>query len=430
MIPMPQPLAYRMRPTHIDHLIGQSHIIGKGTALYHMISKGHVPSLLLYGEPGIGKTSIASAIAGTIDAPFVLLNATTTGKKDIERAVKEAEKTEGPFILAVDEVHRFTKVQQDALLPHLESGLITLIAMTTENPYHSVVPAIRSRCSMIKQLKRLTEIDVTEALKRALTDREKGVGEMDLKISDEVLSKIASGTNGDVRSSLNVLEAASFASVDGEIQEKTIHEFLKGKGFSHDRDGDGHYNVLSAFQKSIRGSDVDASLHYLARLIQAGDDTSIIRRLKVIAFEDIGIASKETVSFVCHACDSVRELGFPEARIPLANAVVSLCLAPKSNSSYVALDHALADVENGNVGEIPMHLRDAHYASAKKLGHGEGYRYPHDSQVGSFGGWVRQDYLPETLSNRQYYHPKKAGDEAKMAAIHEKLKGAQHGRNG
>lgn len=421
-----QPLAYRMRPTHIDEIVGQKHIIGKNTALYNMITSNKVPSLLLYGEPGIGKTSIASAIAGTVDTPFALINATTSGKKDIENVVKQAEK-EGAMILAIDEVHRFNKVQQDALLPHVESGLITLIAMTTENPYHSVLPAVRSRCSMIKQLKRLEIEDIVALLKRALADKERGLGDKEIVINEEVLEFIAASTNGEVRSSLNILEMAVYATKQDEkgvydVTTETVQEFTENKGFNHDKDGDSHYNVLSAFQKSIRGSDADAALHYLGRLIIAGDDTSIIRRLKVIAFEDIGNAAPEIVSYVCHACDSVRELGFPEARIPLANAVVALCLAPKSNTAYKALDAALADIEAGNIGEVPMHLRDAHYASASKLGHGVGYKYPHNYQVGSYGGFVPQQYLPDLLKDRQYFHPIEAGQEKQMKAIYYKLR--------
>lgn len=424
------PLAYRMRPQNLDEIVGQQHIIGEKTALYNMIKSGKVPSLLLYGEPGIGKTSIANAIAGTVDTPFTLLNATTSGKKDIESAVKVAQ-AEGAMILAIDEVHRFGKVQQDALLPHVESGLITLIAMTTENPFHSVLPAVRSRCSMIKQLTRLEVADIVTLLKRALTDEERGLGNENIEVTDEILAYISSATNGEVRSSLNVLEMSTYATPENDkgirlITLDTVKEFLDNKGFSHDKGGDSHYNVLSAFQKSIRGSDTDAALHYLGRLIEAGDDTSIIRRLKVIAFEDIGIADKQTVSFVCDACDSVRELGFPEARIPLANAVVALCLAPKSNSAYKALDVALADIRAGQVGEIPPHLKDSHYASANLL-HPElkEYRYPHDTQIGGFGGWIPQQYLPDLLKARQYYKPLEAGQEKQMKAIYEKLKNSK-----
>jgi putative ATPase len=413
-----------MRPTHIDEIVGQQHILGKNTALYNMIKSGKVPSMLLYGEPGIGKTSIASAIAGTVDIPFALLNATNAGKKDIEEVVKQATKN-GPMILAIDEIHRLNKLQQDVLLPTLESGVITLIAMTTENPFHSVLPAIRSRCSMIKELKRLTMNEIVSILKKAISDKEKGLGRFSIEISDDVLELIGTATNGEVRSSLNTLEMSMYATkeIDGvyKITEDVVKEFLQNKGFNHDKDGDGHYNVLSAFQKSIRGSDVDAALHYLARLIEAGDDTSIIRRLKVIAFEDIGIASQETVNFVCNACDSVRELGFPEARIPLANAVVALCLSSKSNSAYVALDSAIADIQSGNVGEIPKHLKDSHYASASLLGNGVGYQYPHNSPLGTFGGWVKQQYLPDLLKNRQYYHPLEAGQEKTYKQIYEKL---------
>lgn len=418
---MNEPLAYRMRPTHIDEVAGQKHIIGPETSLYKMIKNGKVPSILLYGEPGIGKTSIANAIAGTVHVPFMLINATTSGKKDIEKAVERAEK-EGALILAIDEIHRFNKLQQDALLPHLERGIITLIGMTTENPFHDVNPAIRSRCGMIKQLKRLDQKDITEVLKRAINDREKGLGDIQVEIEDSTLQLIAQGVNGEVRSALTILEMSVNACLedDGEFADVTVDivkEFLANKGFNHDKSGDGHYNVLSAFQKSIRGSDVNAALHYLGRLIEAGDETSIIRRLKVIAFEDIGLANPQAVMFTCMACDSVRELGFPEARIPLADAVVMLCLSPKSNTPYKALDMALADIQAGNVGEIPMHLRDAHYASASKLGHGVGYLYPHDFQ----GGWVNQQYLPDLLKDRHYFEPKDSGSEAKYGEIYRKL---------
>jgi putative ATPase len=406
-----------MRPTHIDEIAGQKHIIGEDTALYKMIKSGKVPSILLYGEPGIGKTSIANAIAGTANVNFEIINATNSGVKDIEEIVKRAEKN-GPTVLAIDEVHRFNKTQQDKLLPHVEKGLITLVGMTTENPYHRVQPAVRSRCGVIKQLKRLEPKDIIDVLKRALNDPGKGLGDMQISVSDEILHLIATGTNGEVRSSLNVLEMAAYAADDGVISETTVKEFLEHKGFNHDRDSDGHYNALSAFQKSIRGSDVDAALHYLARLIEAGDDTSIIRRLKVIAFEDISISDPETVIFVCQACDSVRELGFPEARIPLAAAVVKLCLTTKSNSAHVALDLAIADIKAGNVGEIPMHLRDTHYASASKLGH-VGYKYPHDYPQANMGGWVKQQYLPDLLKDRKYYTPIDAGKEKFNAQVYQ-----------
>jgi putative ATPase len=425
-----QPLAFRMRPTHIDEIVGQKHIIGENTGLYKMIKSGKVPSMLLYGEPGIGKTSIANAIAGTTHMNFELINATNTGKKDIEEVIKNAFKN-GPTVLAIDEVHRLTAPQIEVLLPHTESGLITLIAMTTGNPFHSVLPSIRSRCGTIKQLKRLEPEDIVVVLKRAIADKARGITEFDVEATDEVLNLIATGTNGEVRAALNVLELAVYASDklgSGRVVllKETVMEFLENKGFSHDRDGDAHYNVLSSFQKSIRGSDVNASLHYLARLIEAGDDTSIIRRLKVIAFEDIGIADPEAVIFTCMACDSVRELGFPEARIPLANAVVRLCLSPKSNSAYVALDAAIADIKAGNIGEIPMHLRDSHYASASKLGHGQGYLYPHNYQHTNFGGWVAQQYLPDLLKDREYFEPKDAGKEKQLGVVHKGLKDIQN----
>ncbi|MEZ2716922.1 replication-associated recombination protein A [Niallia circulans] len=419
-----EPLAYRMRPTNLDEVVGQKDIIGKTTSLYKMIKNGHVPSMLLYGEPGIGKTSIAFAIAGTTKLPFIALNATTSGKKDVEAVVDEARLT-GKVILFLDEIHRFNKAQQDYLLPHVERGDIVLIGATTENPYHDVNPAIRSRCGQIKQLKRLTDDDIEELLHRALQD-EKGLANLSIQISKEQIAKIAKGTNGDARKSLTLLESIVYSSDKEEdvfiIKDDTIDQMIEKVGVFGDKKGSHFYNLLSSLQKSIRGSDVDAALYYLAHLLETGDLVAVNRRLLVIAYEDVGLANTSVGNNVLAAVTASERLGLPEARIPLSVTVVEMCLSSKSNAAYKALDAAIADVRNGRVGDIPMHLRDGHYEGSKKLGH-VGYIYPHDYPIGTFGGWVDQEYFPEKLKGTQYYHPTEAGEEKKLGAIYDRLKG-------
>lgn len=418
-----EPLAYRMRPTNLDEIVGQKEIIGKKTSLYKMIQNGHVPSMLLYGEPGVGKTSIAFAIAGTTKIPFIALNATTSGKKDIEAVVEETRIT-GKVILFLDEIHRFNKAQQDYLLPHVERGDIILIGATTENPFHDVNPAIRSRCGQIKQLKRLTVDDILELLHRALQDEKKGLGQLQIRIGEEQIKKIALGSNGDARKSLTILESVVYSStMEGDtfvVDEETIDDLVDKIGVYGDKKGSNFYNLLSCLQKSIRGSDVDAALYYLAHLLEIGDLTAVNRRLLVIAYEDIGLANTAVGNNVLAAVTSSERLGLPEARIPLSVAVVEMCLSSKSNSAHVALDRAIQDIRNGNVGDIPMHLRDAHYGGAKVLGH-VGYKYPHDYPIGAFGGWVKQDYLPKELLGTQYYVPTEAGEEKRLAGIYKKL---------
>ncbi len=416
-----EPLSYRMRPQNIDEVVGQKHVIGKGTALYKMIINGYVPSILLYGPPGVGKTSIAKAIAGTVKIPFEAINATTAGKKEIEQAVDIA-RGEGKLILFIDEVHRFNKAQQDYLLPHVERGLITLIGATTENPFHDVNPAIRSRCGQIKELKALEAKDIKDLILRALSDKERGLGNMDIHIADESIDLIASATGGDARSALTVLEEVVQASKEHEAQPIVIEgalvkECVQSKGFSHDKKGDIYYSLLSSLQKSIRGSDVSAALHYLARLIEGGDLTAICRRLLVIAYEDISLAAPEIGGRTVAAIQAVERLGLPEARIPLANIVIEQCLSPKTNSAYKAIDAAIEDVRNGLIGEIPSHLKDAHYSGAAQLGHGAGYKYPHDYPT----SWVYQQYLPDKLTGKTYYNPKANGQEKYFAKVNDRL---------
>ncbi|GEN84678.1 recombinase RarA [Sporosarcina luteola] len=419
-----EPLAFRMRPKNIDEIAGQQHIIGKDTALYRMITKGHVPSMLLYGEPGIGKTSLAYAIAGTSQMPFIALNATVSGKKDVEEVVAEARIT-GKVILFLDEIHRFNKLQQDTLLPHVEKGSIVLIGATTENPFHDVNPAIRSRCGEILQLKRLETEDLITLLNRALNDEERGLGKTSIKMNDAQIRKIAEGVNGDARKALTLLESIISASdeEDGTItvEDWLIDNLIGRIGLVGDKKGSHHYNLLSALQKSVRGSDVNAAIFYLANLLETGDLVAVSRRLLVMAYEDIGLASPEVGPHVLAATEAAVRLGMPEARIPLANAVIEMCLASKSNSAYKALDAAIRAINDGKTGDIPLHLRDTHYAGAAELGHG-GYQYPHDTPIGSFGGWVNQQYLPDKIKDIEFYEPVLAGDEKKLAGIYERLK--------
>jgi putative ATPase len=410
-----------MRPENIDEIIGQEHLVGKGKMIERMVKAKHLSSMILYGPPGIGKTSIATAIAGSTKTAFRKLNAVVNNKKDMEIVAEEA-KMSGKVILILDEVHRLDKAKQDFLLPYLEDGKIILIGATTSNPYHAINPAIRSRCQIF-ELKPLEADDIKTALERALKDETKGLGKYRAVISKEALMHFASSCAGDVRSALNALELAVISTDPGENGEIHVtldiaEECLQKKSFVHDKDGDAHYDVLSAFQKSIRGSDVNAALHYLGRLIEAGDLISINRRLLVIAYEDIGLASPQAGARTLAAIEATERLGLPEARIPLANAVIELCLSPKSNSAYKALDAAIADIRSGKSGEIPAHLKDAHYKGAEKLGRGIDYRYPHDFE----NGWVKQQYLPNSLKNKKYYDPKQTGKfELSLSQIYEKL---------
>jgi putative ATPase len=410
-----------MRPENIDEIIGQEHLVGKGKMIERMVKAKHLSSMILYGPPGIGKTSIATAISGSTNTAFRKLNAVVNNKKDMEIVAEEA-KMSGKVILILDEVHRLDKAKQDFLLPYLEDGKIVLIGATTSNPYHAINPAIRSRCQIF-ELKPLEAADIKTALERALKDEKKGLGKYRTVISEEALMHFASSCAGDVRSALNALELAVISTdpdENGEIHVSldTAEECLQKKSFVHDKDGDAHYDVLSAFQKSIRGSDVNAALHYLGRLIEAGDLISINRRLLVIAYEDIGLASPQAGARTLAAIEATERLGLPEARIPLANAVIELCLSPKSNSAYKALDAAIADIRSGKSGEIPAHLKDAHYKGAEKLGRGIDYQYPHDFE----NGWVKQQYLPNSLKKKKYYDPKQTGKfELSLSQIYEKL---------
>ncbi|PTE68023.1 recombinase RarA [Staphylococcus devriesei] len=399
-----EPLASRMRPTNIDEIISQQHLVGPKGIIRRMVETKKLSSMIFYGPPGIGKTSIAKAISGSTEYKFRQLNAVTNTKKDMQLVVEEA-KMSGQIILLLDEIHRLDKAKQDFLLPHLENGKIVLIGATTSNPYHAINPAIRSR-AQIFELYSLNDDNVRLALNRALEDERRGLKTYHPDVDEEALTYFSTQSNGDVRSALNALELAVLSA---EVIDNTRHvtledakDCLQKGAFVSDKDGDMHYDVMSAFQKSIRGSDVNAALHYLARLIEAGDLPTIVRRLLVISYEDIGLASPSAGQRTLAAIQSAERLGFPEARIPLSQAVIELCLSPKSNSAIKAIDGALSDIRKGKVGQIPDHLRDGHYAGAKELGRAIDYKYPHDYE----NGHVVQQYLPNNLKDKIYYEPK------------------------
>ncbi|MCP8616970.1 replication-associated recombination protein A [Salirhabdus salicampi] len=416
-----KPLAYAMRPQNIDEIIGQKHLVGQGKMIRRMVEANRLASMILFGPPGTGKTSMAMAIAKSLNLPYKMLNAVVDKKKDMEIVVEEA-KFSGQMVLILDEVHRLDKAKQDFLLPHLERNLITLIGCTTSNPYHSINPAIRSRCHLF-ELHKLDGEDIKQGLLYALQDDKKGLGDGNVQITDDALNHFAFASNGDMRSALNGLELAVISTKSDQngiihIDLATAEECMQKKSFSHDKGGDAHYDVLSAFQKSIRGSDVNAALHYLGRLIEAGDLDSIARRMVVCAYEDIGLANPQAGPRALAAVEAAERVGFPEARIPLSVAVVELCLSPKSNTAYKALDEALQDIRSGKSGDIPMHLKDAHYKGANEIGRGIDYLYPHNYEQ----GWVKQQYLPNSIKHKTYYQPKDTGKfEAALKKVYENI---------
>ncbi|CQR46938.1 Replication-associated recombination protein A [Paraliobacillus sp. PM-2] len=400
------PLAYRMRPSHIDHIIGQEHLVSEGKMIRRMVEANRLASMILFGPPGTGKTSMAIALAKSLHMRYKLLNAVVDKKKDMEIVIEEA-KMSGQLVVVLDEVHRLDKAKQDFLLPHVESNLITLIGCTTSNPYHSINPAIRSRVHLF-ELERLEPDDVKVAINRAIVDKQNGLGNLPIHISNDAYTHFAQAANGDLRAALNGIELAAYSTPKDQQGRINLTLYIaeacmQKKSFSHDKNGDAHYDVLSAFQKSIRGSDVNAALHYLGRLIEAGDLESIARRMIVCAYEDIGVANPQAGPRALAAVEAAERVGFPEARIPLSVVVVELCFSPKSNSAYMALDQALADIKHGDIGDIPPHLKDAHYQGAKSLGRGIDYQYPHQYE----SGWVKQQYLPDKLKHKKYYQPKK-----------------------
>ena len=400
-----KPLADLVRPTELDEVCGQEHILGKNKILDRIIKSGHISNMIFYGPPGTGKTTVANIIARKAGKRFYKLNATNASLKDIQDITKELDTFLGMngVVLYLDEIQNFNKKQQQSLLEYIEDGRITLIASTTENPYFYIFKAILSR-STIFEFKPVGEEDIKKALDRAITLRSKEFNEISVKVTHEAIEYLAAYCNGDVRKALNGLEVALNSTKPNDDKEividlEVVKDSTQSKVIAFDMDGDAHYDILSAFQKSIRGSDADAAIHYLARLIKGGDLISICRRLQVIASEDIGLAYPQAALIVKSLVDSARELGFPEARIPLAEATILLATSPKSNSSYVAINRALEDLENMTIDDIPMHLKDAHYEGASKMGRGIEYKYPHAYE----NHYVKQQYLPDNIKNKVYY---------------------------
>ena len=400
-----KPLADLVRPTELDEVCGQEHILGKNKILDRIIKSGHISNMIFYGPPGTGKTTVANIIAKKAGKRFYKLNATNASLKDIQDITKELDTFLGinGVVLYLDEIQNFNKKQQQSLLEYIEDGRITLIASTTENPYFYIFKAILSRATIF-EFKPVGEKDIKKALDRAITLRSKEYNEICIKVTNEAKEYLAAYCNGDVRKALNGLEVALNSTKPNDDKEILIDleaakDSTQSKVIAFDMDGDSHYDILSAFQKSIRGSDADGAIHYLARLIKGGDLISICRRLQVIASEDIGLAYPQAAFIVKSLVDSARELGFPEARIPLAEATILLATSPKSNSSYVAIDRALDDLENITIDDIPMHLKDAHYGGASQLGRGIEYKYPHKYE----NHYVKQQYLPDNIKNKVYY---------------------------
>ena len=427
MIGKKEPLAYRMCPRTIDEFVGQEHILGKGKMLYRMIKADRISSVIFYGPPGTGKTSIAKIIASATKASFEKLNAVTAGVADIKRIVADTQNQllnpSGKTVLFIDEIHRFNKMQQDALLPFVENGTIVLIGATTENPFFEVNKALISR-STVFMLKPLTEDNVINLLKYALKDKERGLGEYDVDIDDAALRYLANVSNGDARMALNAIELAVITSElnsEGKIHIDltTIEECVQRKAVRFDKSGEGHYDNISAFIKSMRGSDPDAAVFYLARAVYAGEDPEFLaRRIIICASEDVGMANPSALQVAVAAAEAVKMIGMPEARIILSHAAVMVATSPKSNSCYTAIGKALFDVENKRTGEVPMHLRNAVTSGMKDLGYGNGYKYAHDYK----GNIVKQEYLPEEMKGTVYYNPTANGYESKIKEWLERIR--------
>lgn len=402
------PLAMRLRPKTLDEIVGQKHIIGKGTLLYRAIKADKLSSVIFYGPPGTGKTTLAKVIANTTSANFKQINATIAGKKDMEEVINEAKDNLSMYgkktILFIDEIHRFNKGQQDYLLPYVEDGTVILVGATTENPYFEVNAALISR-SIIFELRPLEKDDIKEILKRAVYDEERGMGIYNAEIDEDALDFLADISNGDARSALNAIELGILTtdkSEDGKIHIdlEVAQNCIQKRAVRYDREGDNHYDTISAFIKSMRGSDPDAVVYYLAKMLYAGEDIKFIaRRIMICASEDVGMADPNALTVAVSACLAIERVGMPEARIILSEAAIYVAKAPKSNASYLAIDKALDFVKTHKQVSVPTHLQDAHYKGAAKLGHGVGYLYPHDYE----GHYVKQQYLPDEYKEEKFY---------------------------
>ena len=420
------PLASRMRPTTLDEVVGQQHIVGKDKLLYRAIKADKLSSIIFYGPPGTGKTTLAKVIAHTTSAEFMQINATSAGKKDMEEVVEQAKANQGLYqkktILFIDEIHRFNKGQQDYLLPFVEDGTIILIGATTENPYFEVNGALLSR-SVIFELKKLSADDIKTLIKRALTDKEKGMGAYDAQIDDDALDFLADVSNGDARAALTAIELGVLTTDRAEdgiihITIDVASECIQKRVISYDKKGDNHYDTISAFIKSMRGSDPDAAVYYLARMLYAGEDVKFIaRRIMILASEDIGNADPMAMVVASSAAAAVERVGMPEAQIILSQAVTYMACAPKSNAAYNAISEAMRVVKETKTPPVPAHLQDAHYGAAEKLGHGVGYKYAHDYP----NHYVKQQYLPDGLTDQVFYKPSDIGYEAKIQEYFKKI---------
>lgn len=410
-----EPLPVRMRPTKLDHLYGQEKAVGKGTFLRAMVEKDTIPSMLFYGPCGTGKTTLAGIIAKVSNSHFVNLNATNAGIGELRTIIEDARKRvrslQQRTILFLDEIHRFNKSQQDVLLPCVEDGTIILIGATTENPFFEVNRPLLSRLRLIT-LEALTPKAIGQILRRAITDEEVGLGKHHLQVTDEVLEDVGIFVNGDGRMALNILEqAAAMVPDEGTITIEVLEKVVGRRIYTYDKKGDSHYDTISAFIKSMRGSDVQATVHYLARMIEAGEDPNFIaRRIVICAAEDVGLADPQALILANAAAQAAHMVGFPEARIILSEAACYVALAPKSNSAYVAIDAAISDVRHKDCGQVPDHLKDSHYSGASKLGHGKAYKYAHNYP----NGYVKQQYLPTPLVDATYYKGIKRGTEEQL----------------
>jgi putative ATPase len=411
-----EPLANRLRPRTLDEMIGQDHLIGRGKLLRRSIEADRITPMIFYGPPGTGKTTLAKVIASTTKAYFEQINAVTAGVQELRKLINEAKERlkfdQIRTVLFIDEIHHFNKAQQDALLPFIEDGTLILIGATTQNPMFAINSALLSRVRLFR-LEPLKDEHIRQILKRALTDKQRGLGELNIKISPEALEHIVQVANGDARNALNALELAALTTPPDHAGQIVINlqvaeESIQQRVIQYDKKGDHHYDVISAFIKSLRGSDPDAALYWLARMIYAGEDPRFIaRRLYVHAAEDVGMADPMALQVAHAAAYAVEFLGMPEARIPLAEATIYIATAPKSNSVIKGIDQALSAVEKEKSGQVPLHLRDSHFKGAERLGHGKGYKYPHNFP----GGYVQQNYLPDELLGHRFYTPSPYGYE-------------------